>query len=832
MNDTSLVACTVATCADVAAATVVGRTFRDQHPDTRFVTLLVDAVPGELPDDVLTPAAIGVSTDELAVLATGYTAEQACAILRPRLLEWLLGKASAVLYLDPWVLVTGPIVDQVTEALAHASLALVPKVLRPLPDDERRPSRSDLVTAGVYEPGFLAVGPGAEHVLQAWSQDAVRSPATSAAFLDATPAMVDHHVLRDPGIGLSVWNAAQRPLDRDADDVLRAGGRPLRTVHLTGFDPARPWLLSAAVADRPRVLLSAHPLLGVLCADYRTQLADVDRQIPVGTRFGALADGTRVPVPLQAEYRAELRAGTAPALGDEAFLDWACAPVAGLTRWAHALWREDARLQERCPDLDDFAQWCATEGVSTGRVPAAAVTGARRPVPLLDQLGVSVLGSGPLAEALLVAARAADLPSSTDPVYPVVLCCADVVDAPNGRHVVAVRTEPEPVPGADELWTPVEGTALFPVTDPGERDEPARRTAREAAGLTADLVFLALVDPEGGPEALTAFQTAFPDRADVALVVHLVGAESDPVHAEQLRLAALADERIHVAEHGARLLDLVDAADWLLCPAPADASGSLLVELTTACARGVAAVGGYDGIVGHVLDGQSAALVTTERGGSEVDALAATLRELADDPAAAAKFGACARAHVLATRSAHAAGEALLGRVERAYRGWRALNSPEGPADATDPLQHLRAARHALLRQPDVDVGHRIPMAPALRKAVLRVLNHYDAHLRKVLGTLLNGMERTTVDLVERQAGGDIGQVRAELDLAAQRGGELAAKVTASEDGLLRLRAELAAQVRALDGVSCAVGDETANRRSDSPRSARRSTGWPTSSIR
>ena len=169
-----------------------------------------------------------------------------------------------------------------------------------------------------------------------------------------------------------------------------AGDATLRTVHLAGFDPDRPWLLSADIAQRPRVLLSAHPVLERLCSDYRARLAHqaADSHPREGHSFGRLSGGAILPAGLRAEFLADWlaaeRDGTtppAPATDEAAFLRWACAPAdgqPGSTRWARALWRDDPDLRERFPDpfgIPDqgFRQWCEAEGVSSDRLHPAAV---------------------------------------------------------------------------------------------------------------------------------------------------------------------------------------------------------------------------------------------------------------------------------------------------------------------------------------------------------------------------------------------------------------------------------------------------------------------------
>jgi len=173
------------------------------------------------------------------------------------------------------------------------------------------------------------------------------------------------------------------------------------------------------------------------------------------------------------------------------------------------------------------------------------------------------------------------------------------------------------------------------------------------------------------------------------------------------------------------------------------------------------------------------------------------------------------------------AGARLRDRVEHAYHTWRARNAAARLPQDSDPLRPLRSARHVLLREPDVAAGYKIPMAPALRKAVLRVLNHYDTHMRTVLGTLVDGMERSIEELAARQQTSgpadlaELDAVSEALDRLNERVAHLDDRLLGIDDGALRTRADLAGQIRRLAEVEDAVVGE-ATRRASRPRP------WPT----
>ncbi|MCP2259666.1 methyltransferase, FkbM family [Streptoalloteichus tenebrarius] len=886
-----LTACTTATTGELAAVRVLGETFLTHHPGARFVALLVDVPGASAPRggavELLRPADIGVPAETLARLGTACTADELRAVLQPRLLTHLIASGGPVLHLDPRVLVLNRIDDLVLPALAQWPLLLSPRLLEPLARDGLRPSPEELVAAGVFDPGFLGVAPGAEPFLRSWTDLVDEAPHAAGAFLDGAPALVDHHVLRDPGIGLSVWNATQRELTRDAGGALRASGAPLRTVHLTGFDPQRPWLLSADIADRPRVLLSEHPLLAELCARYRNDLVRAGESRGVeGYRFAQLPDGSPLPAALRRQYheawRAAERAGDPPPPAAfradgrdgqpedaDGFVRWACEPAddrqraAGGSRWSAALWADDPELRRVFPDpfgtdAGAYRAWCAQHGVPGGRLHPNAVRTPSLDLPeLIDQLGVAVVGTGPLADALRSAAHSSGLPTAEEPLYPVLVRCPGAPPAPTDRYVIEVRPDASAdtdLRGVNELWVLSEAArrdldALGvpvrafppPVPDPGEPDPAARAAARASLGLAEEhVVFVGAADH--GEERrgnvlglVSAFLTAFPDRDDVRLVLAMTSAREHPEAAERLRLATVTDPRVRLvepsdAEVEDTLTRLLAAADCVAAlhrahdPGGSEGGGAgerIALLLAAAAARGVPVLASDHGAVSEFFDRGVAVLVPCHDGGAEPDLQSAArlLRGLAEDRETAARVGALGREHVLRTRTLAQAADNLRERVEHAYRTWRARRAQARLSQADDPLRPLLVAKHALHREPDVDAQSRIPLAPALRKAVLRVLHHYDAHLRDMMGALVDGVERTAGELLRRQD--EIGQsaglaeldgVRADLARLVERQQQLADQLVGTDDGVLRARADLAGQGRRLGAVEQVIADESARR--------------------
>jgi FkbM family methyltransferase len=851
----TLLGCTLACRDQLPAARVLRETFRRHHPNAQFALLVVD-LPGtnRAEADGLTFADIGLDAQEFARLAMGCTAEQLRNVLRPRFLQHLLGTGSTVLYFEPSVQVFGRFDDLLASLTHDRPVALVPRVLRPLAVDGLRPSPADLAESGTFDPSVFAVRPGAEQLLATWVEQLRADPTMATPVLDGAPALVDHQVIRDPGVGLSVWNAAQRELVVAGDGRHTVDGVALRSIHFDGFQPQRPWLLSTTYADRPRILLSENPVLAGLCAGYRNALVGAGYTREQPHPFDLLPDGVVLPETLRREYLdAWFANGQPPPSPFEPegplaeFREWSCAPAddrqraAGGSRWTAAVWADDPILRRDYPDPfgsneEAFHEWCVGVGVASGRVPAEAVH--RRidnRAALVDQLGVAVLGDGQLAELMRTAVRASGLPSADTAYYPVVLRCEPGLPVPAGRYVIDINTGATlatDVVDVAETWVLSESSraavrrsglktrvVALPAPERDRVDLPTRKGARARFGLSDEFVFGAFVDhaAERADNALgvvSAFLTAFPERDDVRLLVGVAGAVGHPEAAERLRLATVTDPRVLLIEEDLDLQPLLAASDSFVSLHRDEAGDDHVLRLLEVAAHGVPVIAGEHGAVAELFGAEAARLVPCQGPGEpDIDAAAELMRAAADDPEGTSSFGAAAKENLLTAHTVARAGARLRERVEQAYRHWRTKWSRDSHGQFDDPLRPLLVARHALHRAPEVGVSSRNSMAPALRKAVLKALSHYDEHIRDVMRSLVDGVEQTASELLRRQyeadGEGDLEAMRAELVQLVRRQDQLGAQLLGTDDGMVRARADLAEQHRRLrkleDG---AVGDQ------------------------
>ncbi|MDX6205677.1 MAG: hypothetical protein QOF39_1734 [Frankiales bacterium] len=449
-------ACTIVARNYLAFARVLAQSFLDIHPDSTFTTLVVDAecgfdATGET-FNVVTPAELDLDRDEFHRMAVMYDVTELSTALKPWMLRYLIENgADAALYIDPDIQLFSPI-DDVAEMVAKHGVALTPHTLSPMPRDNRRPSEADIMGSGVYNLGFIGVGPLAIPFLRWWEErlmrDAISAPEqmlfTDQRWIDFVPSYFDHHIIRDPGFNVAYWNLDAREVSKEGNRYL-VNGFPLRFFHFSGYRPETPWILSKYVAGSPRILLSEHPVLRELCDGYAASLGTAAFDAATATPYGfnRLANGTPVTNRMRRVYREAVLAherglGDAPPVafgpdsdGGDALIAWLNDPVEGptnapLTRMMAHIWSSRSDLQWVFRDpagagWPGFSRWMRERAEVEEHVPPALIPtaqdedevdeGVPAPAPGVNIVGYvrAELGVGQTSRYMIEAAKLAGL---------------------------------------------------------------------------------------------------------------------------------------------------------------------------------------------------------------------------------------------------------------------------------------------------------------------------------------------------------------------------------------------------------------------------------------
>ncbi|HRD64007.1 MAG TPA: glycosyltransferase family 4 protein, partial [Nocardioides sp.] len=437
-------------------AAVLARTHRAHNPDDQFSVLVVDAEPDEVAGTadyaVLTPAHLNLAADEFQRMALIYDVTELSTALKPWALELLLdGGAEVATYLDPDIAVYASL-HEIEELSLEHGIVLTPHTTRPMPRDGLAPSEAQIMGAGVYNLGFIAVDQGARPMLTWWQErllrDSVSAPTemlfADQRWIDLVPGYFRHTVLTDPTYNVAYWNLDTRPLVRVDGAVHVEGYGPLRFFHFSGYEPDRPWVLSKYHLDRPRVVLSEQPVVADLCREYAAWITDPaigagpgGAVLDMRYRFDRLPDGTRVTRVMRHAMREAVidsdgsGVGYPPGWRDgEAVRAWFREPVRDdcpTNRYLYALWqaRGDLRRHFVAPlggDGAAFVEWAwswapvdadlVVELLPEPEPGSQAVVGRARGVNLAGYF-TAEMGVGEMGRLLVDAVRVAGLPCST-----------------------------------------------------------------------------------------------------------------------------------------------------------------------------------------------------------------------------------------------------------------------------------------------------------------------------------------------------------------------------------------------------------------------------------
>jgi glycosyltransferase involved in cell wall biosynthesis len=454
-------ACTIIARNYLPAARVLANSFREHHPDGNFSVLVVDDPDHTITDEpfqVLHLEDLGIEHDEALRMAAIYDVMELCTALKPWLLanRWENG-ASVAIYLDPDIRIYAPLTD-LPPLAQDKGIVLIPHVTYPMLRDGLRTNEREILSAGIYNLGFIAVSPSASDFLSFWKErlrrycidDRPNMCFVDQRWVDFVPGLFTVHILQDPGYNVAYWNVDQRQLSL-VDGKYLVNDVPLRFFHFSGYRPDTPYLLSKHQGEEPRVLLSERPDLTQLCEQYRAELlangyADF---AAVEYGFNRLANGLEYDHRMRSIYRnallsAEQNGEPLPpnplgADGESNFLEWVRRPAdsqpgSRLGKYVRSIYDARSDLQIAFPDPEgtnylEFANWTQHE-VRAGRLASFAAlapsksTPGNAPstptIPSQPSQGIRIAGYlrtesgiGELGRLAVLAAQSVGVPTST-----------------------------------------------------------------------------------------------------------------------------------------------------------------------------------------------------------------------------------------------------------------------------------------------------------------------------------------------------------------------------------------------------------------------------------
>ena len=381
-------ACTIIARNYLSYATILAESYLRHAPGTRFYLLVVDGLPADvaLPDGVRVVPAEQLRLPTFYEMAFKYDVTELCTAVKPAFLSLLLTEYAegSVAYFDPDILVLRPLAE-LNEALTRSDILLIPHLLDPIPRDGHKPSEQDILIAGGYNLGFLALKAGAEtsRLLAWWGdrlEDGCRVDPGNGLFVDqrwmdlAPSLFPSAAVLREATYDVAYWNLHSRPLERGRDGF-EVDGRPLAFFHFSGFDPRQAQRLSKH--QTRTVVAAGSPLAELLqlyadlqqrhghpaCSRWPYGFSRFSNGVPVSLAFRRLFLGLDEPTRNRFGNPFEAAAG-------ESFFQWAVRPQAGLgglSPFLDALYNLRSDLpsafpNHRGPNRAAFLEWARAQG--------------------------------------------------------------------------------------------------------------------------------------------------------------------------------------------------------------------------------------------------------------------------------------------------------------------------------------------------------------------------------------------------------------------------------------------------------------------------------------
>jgi glycosyltransferase involved in cell wall biosynthesis len=314
-----------------------------------------------------------------------YSVIELSTAVKPYALEYLLRRYSLakIIYFDPDIYVYGPL-SSLCRLLDEHQIVLVPHLTGQL-DEDMRPSELDILRAGIYNLGFIALAAGPEtcQLLGWWKRkllnhcivDLPRGLFVDQRWMDLVPGLFSSvFINRQPGYDVAYWNLNHRRITRGPGEWL-VNGEPLYFYHFSGLDPLNPEPLSKHQNRyRSSDLREALELLQAYCQEVIRSGYSECRQWPYA--YGTFENGVSIPDATRPSHLEcpELLSRLENPFSDEGFRIlqqlWD-EPVDGVrpvvSRLAYRIYRSRADLQAAMPDVLGtdrlaFLKWFMSSG--------------------------------------------------------------------------------------------------------------------------------------------------------------------------------------------------------------------------------------------------------------------------------------------------------------------------------------------------------------------------------------------------------------------------------------------------------------------------------------
>jgi hypothetical protein len=245
----------------LAQAIALGDSLIQHNPSYSFVIGLVDEINdnNSLPIQIAYPLIPikDIEIPDFNRFCAQYNITELNTAVKPFYFSYLFDKNEAVqniVYLDPDIFVYHPF-EVLESHLASNQIVLTPHITMPIKDD-KYPSETDFLNAGIYNLGFIALKRGSESIkLINWWKNRLyhlcKIDFENGLFVDqlwlnfATLFFKEVFVLVNPGYNMAYWNLQERSLSKnETGTYLVNGEHPLVFYHFSGYDLHKQYAIS------------------------------------------------------------------------------------------------------------------------------------------------------------------------------------------------------------------------------------------------------------------------------------------------------------------------------------------------------------------------------------------------------------------------------------------------------------------------------------------------------------------------------------------------------------------------------------------------------------
>jgi len=245
----------------LAQARTLGDSLKSTNPNILFFIGLVDILEGVSFDESFIPKYPMIEIDKIGIdkfaeMADRYDITELNTAVKPFYFSYFFKnypKADHVIYFDPDIIIFQPLTGLLNSLQNHPAV-LTPHINTPI-EDRLVPNELHHLNTGIYNLGFVAFKRTAENLeyVKWWEEklryecliDLCNGLFTDQNWMNFLPIFVpDVHIERNPGYNAAYWNLHERQFSLIDQTYFVNENNPLIFFHYSGYDPAKPEILS------------------------------------------------------------------------------------------------------------------------------------------------------------------------------------------------------------------------------------------------------------------------------------------------------------------------------------------------------------------------------------------------------------------------------------------------------------------------------------------------------------------------------------------------------------------------------------------------------------